>query len=482
MANITEELIHGYINFTHTSHLTPYYPPANLPTPWPLLVCSVLISLVISCFNFKAAMTSLGNLRNGVRTVRDHPKSPWARMKAHPVGEHELESLQRPKTNEPPPPYTSAENYDNSDFAIPANDDFSPYPSEEPLEAIPPPRIIEPPKEETWDVSPRRKALDIAFVIYSTYRAAAAFTIELLGLLDKRTPSGAPSNLLLILVSIQILLSNVSFPRQIRLLLTIDTLLIALAYTTAAYAPLSNHRSGSNSYFPLATSGPAYPSYGELNITGGACATYASNCRQQAKHWIEVGCGNWTRVIDYEDNDDDDNPTTGFFYPYATSGDINTSMNPLNIVETVIFVFGTIWLLSSAWQIYEIRYVIWPRSRNRQKPKRGECANALMGMMTLFGIMGAFVACLMSIGGHMSQALGTHHSVFIDSFGPMVSTNQTYGEDSYGYNNTLSTQYWGNSTSWSDCFVVENPKSGNGWWSEWVEQNRGRLWRIPAGV
>jgi len=82
----------------------------------------------------------------------------------------------------------------------------------------------------------------------------------------------------------------------------------------------------------------------------------------------------------------------------------------------------------------------------------------------------------------MSQALGTHHSVFIDSFGPMVSTNQTYGEDSYGYNNTLSTQYWGNSTSWSDCFVVENPKSGNGWWSEWVEQNRGRLWRIPAGV
>src|ERR1700738_4471399 len=74
MANITEELVHGSINFTHTSHLTPYYPPANLPTPWPLLVCSVLISLVISCFNFKAAVTSLSNLTNGVRTVGDPPK------------------------------------------------------------------------------------------------------------------------------------------------------------------------------------------------------------------------------------------------------------------------------------------------------------------------------------------------------------------------------------------------------------------------
>jgi hypothetical protein len=482
MANITEAQVHGYINFTHTSHLTPYYPPANLPTPWPLVVASVLVSLAISCFNVKAAFTSLSQLTNGVRSVRDHPKSPWARMKAPLAREHELESLQRPKTNEAPPPYTSTNSYDSSDFAIPPNDDFSPDHQEDPYETTPPPRIIGPQKEGTWAVSPRRKILDITFITYSTYRAVVAFTIQLLGLLDKRTPSGAPSNLLLIMVSIQILLSNISFPRLIRLLLTIDTLLMALAFTTASYVPLSNPHPNFNSYFPLSTSPSPYPSYGQLNITGGACAVYASNCRQQTSHWTAVGCGHWTKIIDYEDNDDDDNPTTGFFTPYATSGDLNTSMNPLNIVEAIIFVFGTIWLVGTVWQIYEIRYIIWPRSTYRQNSKRGECANTLLGMVTLFGIMGAFVACFMSIGGHMSQALGTHHSSFMDNFGPRVNTNQTFKVDSDGYNHTASTQYWGNATSWSDCFELENPRSGDGWWSEWVAQNSGRLWRIPAGV
>jgi hypothetical protein len=478
MANIAEGIVHGYINFTHTSHLTPYYPPANLPTPWPLLVFSVLISLLISCFNVKAAFSSLSKLTDG---VRNHPKSPWARKTAHLATETELESLHRPKTNEEPPPYSSIDNYENSDFAIPSNDDFlSPENHEESYDTTLPPRINEPEDSQLWSVSPARKVLDIGFVAYSTYRAAAALTIQLLGLIDKHTPSCAPSNLLLILVSIQIMLSNVSFPRPIRLVLTLDVFLVAVAFTIAAYAPLTNPRN--SSYAPLNASTSAYPSYGELNITGGNCPVYASNCYKQTTHWINVGCGRYTPAIDYDDNDDDADPTTGFFTPYATSYSLNTAMNALYVVEAVIYVFGTIWLFSSAWQIYEIRYILFPRSPYKQKSKRGRCANTLLGMVTLFGVLGAFVAALMSIGGHMSQALGNHYSVFLDSFGPEVATNQTFGKDRYGMNDTISTEYWGNATSWSDCFAVEAPRSGDGWWGEWIAQNKGRLFRIPAGV
>lgn len=484
MANITEQLVPGYINLTHTSHLTPYYPPANLPTPWPLLVCSVLLSLLISCFEVKAAFTSLSQFTKG---VRNYPRSSLARLRvARSERQHELESLQRPKASDDPPPYTSANSYDNSDFAVPANDDFYPDHDDASIQDIPPPRTITPPPsvEGTWDVSPRRKVLDIILITFSTYRACVAIAIQLLSLIDKRTPSCAPSNLLLVLVSVQILLSNISLPRKLRLLLTTDTLFLALAFTTAAYAPLSNPKAAPNLYFSLSSSPGSYPWYGQLNLTGGrvGCANYASNCIQQSHHWSSVGCGNWTTIIDYEDGDDDENPTTGFFAPYATSGDINTSANPINIVEAVIFVFGTIWLLSTAWQIYEIRYIFWPRSPYRQQSKRGECANTLLGMVTLFGIMGAFVATFMTIGAHMSQALGHHHSVFIDSFGPVVTTNQTFGLDRNGYNETVASQYWGNATSWSDCFTLQAPRSGDGWWSEWVAQNRGRLWRIPAGV
>ncbi|PMD34194.1 hypothetical protein L207DRAFT_534548 [Hyaloscypha variabilis F] len=479
MENLNEQVVRGYINSTHISHLTPYYPLANLPTPWPLLVFSVLISLIIACFNVKAAFNSLSQLTNG---VRNHPRSPFSRLRTRIEPQHELESLHRPKINEEPPPYTSINSYDNSDFAIPADDDFVPPANRlESFEAVRPPSVTLPRATASWDTSPRRKALDITFITYSTYRAVVAFTIQLLSIIDKHTPSCAPSNLLLILVSIQILLSNVAFPRSLRLILTIDTLLVALAFTAASYGPLHNTKPSGN-YVPLAYSPSNIPWYGQLNITGGICSVYASNCIKQTSHWDQVGCGNYTQIIDYEDTDEDADPTTGFFTPYATKGDLNTSSNPINIVEAVIFVFGTIWLLGTVWQVYEIRYIIWPRSRDRQGPKRNDCANALMGMVTLFGVIGAFVAAWMSIGAHMSQALGYHRSTFLDSFGPEVNTNQTFEVDPDGFNHTFTSQYWGNSTSWSDCFVVENPRSGNGWWSEWVEQNRRRLWRIPAGV
>ena len=82
----------------------------------------------------------------------------------------------------------------------------------------------------------------------------------------------------------------------------------------------------------------------------------------------------------------------------------------------------------------------------------------------------------------MSQALSPHHAVYMDSIGPAVNVNGTFGTDSSGNQYYTSVAYWGNSTSWSDCFTLTSPTSGNGFWSEWVQQNRASVYRVAAGV
>ena len=198
-----------------------------------------------------------------------------------------------------------------------------------------------------------------------------------------------------------------------------------------------------------------------------------------------VGCGNYTQLVDVEDNDGDAPAPSGSFVPYASSGDLNTKMNPLHIIETVIIVFGGIWLFSVLFQIYEVRYLISPRKEvraNQFRKKRCQCGTPCMGIITMFGVMGAFVATFMSIGGHLGQAVGSHHSVYLDSFGPAVWVNGTWTSDNYGDDIVKGAQYWGNATSWSDCFVLTAPTSADGFWSEWVQANKGSLYRIAAGV
>lgn len=118
------------------------------------------------------------------------------------------------------------------------------------------------------------------------------------------------------------------------------------------------------------------------------------------------------------DDDGDAGATTSSFVPYASNGDLNLKMNPLHIVETVIGAFGAIWLLSVVFQIYESRYLVSPRkvvSSDTYLKRRCWCGTPCMGIITMFGVIGAFVATFMSIGGHISQAMGSHHSVYLEA-------------------------------------------------------------------
>jgi hypothetical protein len=395
-------------------------------------------------------MLSVDSFTKGVKRLRDHPKKPWGRKTDTAIHETELHSLQRTETFDPPPEYRSV---------IDVEMDLPPPIAAGALTLVPESvheESIHEEVEET-DVGPktgwvasslRRKIILLVIFVFCTFRAVVAIIVNAEGLFNNHTTPSAPSVLLLALVSIQISLSNLTLPRPIRAVLTLDVLLVAAAFGIASYAP---HSEGN------------YPSYGELALNGGTCPIPASSCLQQMSHWDEVGCGNYTVYNpDGDDAADDLIPTSSYYAPTATQTNVNTGMNPLHIVEAVIFVFGTIWLLSSAFQVYEIRYIFWPRKDEEllpfptAKPKRRNCGIMLTGCVPFFGIMGAFVASCMSIGAHMSQSLGSHHTTYIDSFGPVASANITENLDY-----VVTSVTW-NTTSWSDCFVLSAPTSPNG--------------------
>jgi hypothetical protein len=337
-------------------------------------------------------MISASALKNTVSGVRDHPKSPWARKPSvHETAIHEteLEDLHKEDMHvrpgfDAPPPYMSEA---GSTFEEPVREHqpevMTTIAEEDGTQGL----AKERERNSEWPESRSRQIWGSIFISYSTYRAVVAFIVNVQGLIDNHTGASAPSNLLILLVSIQILAANYSIPRILRGLLTIDIVLVSVAFVITSFASFSK--------------GKKYPSYGMLIAAGGTCPYYASNCKWQTTHWDMVGCGNYTQLVD---GDDDAPAPKGFFDPYVTSGNLNTKMNPLATVEAIILVGGLAWLLTAMFQVYEARYLIWERgeeskrrcTRNR-KESLYSCGVGLMGCTALLGIIGAVIATLMSV-------------------------------------------------------------------------------------
>jgi hypothetical protein len=337
-------------------------------------------------------MTSITTLKNSMHAVRDHPKSPWARKTSNETAiyETELENLHNkgvPKHQEtlngfdPPPPYMPE--------AGPVFEEPLPPPQFTMTSAIPE-ELIEGAEESQpdpkWPESRSRKILRTILVVYSTFRAAAAFVVNIQGLIDMHTSASAPSNLLLLLVSIQIQTANYSIHRLVGMVLTLDILLVSVAFATTSFACYSNAHN--------------YPAYAQLALAGGTCPFYMGDCHWQATHWDVVGCGNYTGLYDSNDPDQDNPAPTGFFEPYTLQGTLNSKMNRLVAVEVIAIVFGSIWLLTAIFQIYEARYLVTPRKgKGRDRyingKERQPCGVAITGMTALFGVMGAFVGTFM---------------------------------------------------------------------------------------
>jgi len=240
----------------------------------------------------------------------------------------------------------------------------------------------------------------------------------------------------------------------------------------------------------------------------------------QAPHWLSVGCGPWSTPTNFDSGVDYGYPEV-FYLPYQNTGDLNvqTGMNTLHAVEMTIIVFGSAWWFFVILQLLDMFQTVmdvlkgrpnsgsmyyagatsqrsifhsvkalvaplFPRFRRSSTPKTRKVATeyqqstykAIIG----FGIFLALVVMLMSIGGHTSQMIKKQQTTYLESFGPQVGTNFTLSPQGV----IMSSDYWGNETSWSDCFIVRAPGSRNGFWSEWVESNRkgSALFRIAAGL
>ncbi|KAF4625705.1 hypothetical protein G7Y89_g12460 [Cudoniella acicularis] len=356
MSSTTLTLLHGQLNSSHTSNITAIYTPSNLPTPWPLVIASCVVSLIICCYGTKGALSILSSLslENRPRSTKALWKRTAPRRRESHICETELHTLH---TDDAPPEYT-----------IVVKDVESP--PQEILPSVNPdditPMVVEPDYTSRWDKTPRSKLIFIVIIIYCTFRAATATAVTLQSYLTHNTSVAAPCLLFFALVSTQFILTNLSLPRLMRLLLTLDVLLLFLAFLATSFIPYTKN-------------GDNLPFYAHITTLGGNCPVYASDCYNQAPHWSTFGCGKWTPLQDV-DGDDDARPGNGYYPPYASKDDFNYYSNPIHIIESIIIVFGSIWLLSVVFQLWEARHLF----RGSHAPRPGRSANAMYGLMIIF--------------------------------------------------------------------------------------------------
>jgi hypothetical protein len=431
MASPTTPLLHGYLNSTHTSNLTSFYPPQNLPTPWPLVAASLVISLTLCCYSIKGAFVSWTkagqNRRRGLAPgVRKSWLQTWlqtfrerhanyragigrplkGKKMLHPVvHDSELEDLHKP---------------DEAHAHHSLNDDsISSYEGEHHIDlrhklGIDDDDITFKGNAEDDDISKHKHNLDDGDITYKGKRfddddgASKYTTTDPFGDSEAATlhesirevpksPKWQDTPLKKVIVIIICAYStfraitgftialagliNYTTPPPapsilLLLLLSIQIplsnrslpRLMTLIYTTAAL--LTTLAFLIVSYMPL-SSLSLVPKYASLSIRGGNCPVAASDCHSQTTHWSVVGCANYTYYTDLEDSDSDEIPEAQFYPPYATHSDVNqNTSNALLTVETVILAFGTLWLLSVLLHLWEARHLfVHPVLSNLLRPQ-----------------------------------------------------------------------------------------------------------------
>ena len=509
---------HGYINASHMSNITAGWTPSTLPSPFPLVIVSSLVSFILAYIGWKTAISTW--VPPEKRTIRRPPdfenwtwreRWEWSKKRSRDAqsrGRLEWENaeaehipLRAPDETEPQKGNDSTRsNEPNTGF--PFGQDFQPgyaasnarenAPASIPPASIPPasipPAAIPPaptPAPITrWQASCQNKILVILSVAYNTVRAIIAIAMTLDVTISRNGTQTAVSSLFLLYLSLQTFISNRKLPRLISLILVIDLFLVGLAFLIANWDEHTGH-------------------YGDATVMGGNCPVYASDCKSQARQWTRVGCGAaLPPVTSAQDSDGDSlnpNPNYGdaFYPPYATASsiDFERKQNTLDIMEAVIGGCGTFWvvvtLLATLYEavrafgsMKSISHLWWPIpmedewvTNKKTGKRRRRLGWSAMSLFALFALGGAFIVTILSIAGHVSGETRTYTGTFIDSFGPAVNTNVTRAAGSGLVN---STAYWGNATSWSDCFTVTTPSSNNGFFKEWIEHNEQVAFRLVS--
>lgn len=467
MVNASFPILHGLVNSTHTSDVHALYPVGNLPTPWPLVVISSLVSLVIACIGFKSAAITWSDAAETAAIRENAAKKSWlVRYREAKAGRGAVmlanyERAGQMDESEQPPEYEFQEHEHEAEEAVPR-----------------------PPPWRMFNMSTTHMVIVLVSFIYSTARCAIALILSLKVLITKSGSHSASSSLLLLLLSVQTFITNRSIPRLMNIILVLDSLLASTAFIIASFDRRGQY-------------------YGELNLAGGNCPAYAPNCVAQAPYWDKVGCGSTVFPSVHTDTDDYGNdcayhnPNCGdnTYPPFGQLGDALSGYNVLFIMETVIAVFGTIWLITVLVTLYKSHNLFtgsWsdlfkPVGKEGPRTKTGS-GRQRMGwkavlLFSLFGILGAFVVTILTISAHMAQELRSRRLTYLDSFGPSVGSEFTMSGSGVNGGN-VSTAVGGTvgNESWTDCFVVQTPSSGNGFWDLWFRQNIENAYRTAAAL
>ena len=84
---------------------------------------------------------------------------------------------------------------------------------------------------------------------------------------------------------------------------------------------------------------------------------------------------------------------------------------------------------------------------------------------------------VLTVAAHMAQELRNMRITRRDGFGP--STSSEFIMESAG---NMSADYGAIRVSWTDCFAVQMPSNGNGFWHLWFQQNVQSIYRAAAAL
>jgi hypothetical protein len=495
-SNITSHdgLNHGYISASHTSGITAGWTPGSLPSPFPLVIASSIVSLVLAGIGWKTAMSTWippekkqqpMQRPEGFENWTFKQRWAWARKHAR-----DAPDLARGRDQEAIQNYVALHSQDTIHPAAggnifnlrPVDQKYAPVATE--LE--PPPTdqlsITDRPTYEpivNWQDSLKNKIVVLISIVYNTLRAVFAAVTALQVAITHNGTHAAVSSLFLLYLSIQTFMANRKIPRIITFLLVIDLLLVGIAFLVTTW-DFKSH------------------TYGDAVIMGGNCPqtpAYAPDCKTQLAQWSMVGCGTTVgprhMVSTGSSHKQSPNPNVGATYypPYTSAGDINSGVK-LRIIEAVIGALGTFWVaVTLLLTVYEairtfftaesLFHLLWPipyddkfttsRKTGKTRMRMGWAA---MSFFAFFALGGAIIVSILSIAGHSVGETHLYSATYIDSFGPAVTLNFTHSSGSTGSStSTLTSPIGGNATSWTDCFTVTLPRSPTGFFSEWLEHS-----------
>lgn len=467
-SNASEVVLHGYLDSTHTSNLTAYW--INRPTPWPFVLASVGLSIILGFMGVQSSYKSWESDSprfNSESTIALTPNTgPKAYMPLLP-GHHRRWSSANSST------YTQ----------IIENDAMEAYyadrrPSSTYLRRL---------SASSMHGGLGRFALFTTAlgISWSTIRAGALLAILIRITQGERHTYPGIISVVIMFTSVQPYLGSRAMPRILYLLVVADLLAI---YTGIVLATLSFFRAHRTSYQQFGVRGGNCPC-----MLGFRTADDMRSCASFAAHPpAQIGCD--ASFLWSNNTDSSTNATMTYPKSCLLSGDHDKDLDPnlmtyMVLAEMIVggvgLLYGLVVLaVAVRWIPRALRHpsrlfeafaltddhhgpttTIYPSS-SPVAPGRQKMPSRAIGM-TVLAFIALLIFAAVTIIVHVLDETRPIRLFYMDSAGPLVVASSTAAPSSTG-------------GSWSDCFVVDTPYWADGGFALWWSFRQSRLMRALA--